>query len=376
MDKIVKKFSSSEEKQRFFSAFGFFQSEVGSSESFELFKTREGEGTIFVSLDSIQISNILNAPVENILRLQENFNVSILNHVEAINYLLDSAVPFIDTETIFDPDKKTIYAAKPGLVIGRSGKNIKKLARVFDSPIKVLSLQNESEGILRVQSMVDGPTIEQENGTKRWFVNGKLHREDGPAVEEPDGTKEWYINGKRHREDGPAVEKPDGTKKWYINGKLHKENGPAIEEPDGTKEWWINGKYHREDGPAMELSDGTKKWYFNDKLHREDGPAIELPNGTKKWYVNGQLHRENGPAVERADGTKEWYINGRLHREDGPAIEEPDGTKEWWVNDFKLTEEQFFTRYIAPIFKQKARILMEGLRKNIQQTKTSEKNYI
>ena len=35
------------------------------------------------------------------------------------------------------------------------------------------------------------------SGTKRWYLNGKLHREDGPAVEEADGTKEYYLNGKQ-----------------------------------------------------------------------------------------------------------------------------------------------------------------------------------
>ena len=33
-------------------------------------------------------------------------------------------------------------------------------------------------------------------GEKRWFLNGKLHREDGPAVEYPVGTKLWYLKGK------------------------------------------------------------------------------------------------------------------------------------------------------------------------------------
>ena len=35
----------------------------------------------------------------------------------------------------------------------------------------------------------------------------------------PDGTKHWYINGKLHRTDGPAVEYTDGSKEWYLNGK-------------------------------------------------------------------------------------------------------------------------------------------------------------
>jgi hypothetical protein len=33
------------------------------------------------------------------------------------------------------------------------------------------------------------------NGTKRWYLNGKLHREDGPAIEYADGNKGWYLNG-------------------------------------------------------------------------------------------------------------------------------------------------------------------------------------
>jgi hypothetical protein len=43
------------------------------------------------------------------------------------------------------------------------------------------------------------------------------------------GTKRWYLNGKLHREDGPAVEYTDGTKVWRQRGKLHRIGGPAIE---------------------------------------------------------------------------------------------------------------------------------------------------
>ena len=57
------------------------------------------------------------------------------------------------------------------------------------------------------------------DGSKRWYLNGKLHCEDGPAVEWPDGEKQWYLNGKLHREDGPAVEYPNGTKYWYLNNE-------------------------------------------------------------------------------------------------------------------------------------------------------------
>ena len=49
---------------------------------------------------------------------------------------------------------------------------------------------------------------------------------------------------------------PNGSKQWYLNGKLHREGGPAIERANGTKVWYLNGKPHREDGPAYEDSDG------------------------------------------------------------------------------------------------------------------------
>jgi len=80
-----------------------------------------------------------------------------------------------------------------------------------------------------------------------------------------DGTKRWYLNGKLHCEDGPAVEWPNGEKHWYLNGKLHREDGPAIECANGRKCWYLNGKKHREDGPAVEYAGGTKRWFFNDE---------------------------------------------------------------------------------------------------------------
>ena len=57
-----------------------------------------------------------------------------------------------------------------------------------------------------------------EQGTTRWYLDDKLHRENGPAVEYVDGSKKWFLDGKLHRADGPAIERADGTKEWYING--------------------------------------------------------------------------------------------------------------------------------------------------------------
>jgi hypothetical protein len=60
------------------------------------------------------------------------------------------------------------------------------------------------------------PVID-DDGTKRWFLNDKLHRENGPAVVYKHGGKAWYIHGKLHRENGPAIEFVNNV--WFLNGK-------------------------------------------------------------------------------------------------------------------------------------------------------------
>ena len=49
----------------------------------------------------------------------------------------------------------------------------------------------------------------------------------------------------RHREDGPAIEDVEGNKEWWVNGKLHRLDGPAVEYSDGVKEWWVNDVHIR-----------------------------------------------------------------------------------------------------------------------------------
>ena len=63
-------------------------------------------------------------------------------------------------------------------------------------------------------------------GNKSYYKDKEmmiLHREDRPAIENVDGSKDWFLNGKRHREDGPAVEYTCGDKAWYLNGVEYTE---------------------------------------------------------------------------------------------------------------------------------------------------------
>lgn len=134
-----------------------------------------------------------------------------------------------------------------------------------------------------------------------------------PLVEFPntlnifDGSKKWYHEGKLHRENGPAVIYSNGHQEWYRKGKLHRDDGPAVIYPDGSEEWYVNGYRHRLNGPAV-IMNGKEKWYQYGYLNRLDGPAV-ITNGEEKWYQSGFLHRLDGPAVI-SNGEEKWYIDG------------------------------------------------------------------
>ena len=74
--------------------------------------------------------------------------------------------------------------------------------------------------------------------------NANLSRNFRGIVEWPDGSKVWWLNGKLHRVDGPAFERADGSKAWYVDGRcvyaLHKSIVDYIVIEDGlpsTMEW-------------------------------------------------------------------------------------------------------------------------------------------
>jgi hypothetical protein len=65
------------------------------------------------------------------------------------------------------------------------------------------------------------------------------------------GTKRWYVNHKLHREDGPAIEYANGNKSWYVHDELHRTTGPAVEFANGTNRWWLYGHQYSFDRYAI-----------------------------------------------------------------------------------------------------------------------------
>ena len=67
------------------------------------------------------------------------------------------------------------------------------------------------------------------SGTKRWHINGELHKVDEPAVVYTNGTKMWFQHGILHRENGPAVERLNGSNSWYLFNRFYTEKEFKIE---------------------------------------------------------------------------------------------------------------------------------------------------
>jgi hypothetical protein len=105
------------------------------------------------------------------------------------------------------------------------------------------------------------------------------------------GTRKHYVNGKLHRSDGPALEcLRTGTKVYYEHGRTHRDGGRPAYVAKGRMEYWVNGVKHRVDGPAV-VTLNEEIWYVNGEKHREDGPAYVNKHGLEEWYTNGVLQR-------------------------------------------------------------------------------------
>jgi hypothetical protein len=102
-------------------------------------------------------------------------------------------------------------------------------------------------------------------------------------ITDEEGTKRWYLNNKLHREDGPAIEYENGDIWWMKDDLLHREDGPAIEYSDGTKEWCLNGKKYTEEQFLQNLKAKvvkTKSKVELDKAAEKEGQTVRSIDGT------------------------------------------------------------------------------------------------
>jgi len=76
-----------------------------------------------------------------------------------------------------------------------------------------------------------------------FISNKRIQKTEIPSLEIKDEDKTYtWSDGRNY------IERADGTKEWYLNGKLHRIDGPAIERANGDKEWWLNGERQKSIG--------------------------------------------------------------------------------------------------------------------------------
>ena len=135
----------------------------------------------------------------------------------------------------------------------------------------------------------------------------------------------------------------DGSKSWYLNGKLHREDGPAVESADGDKYWWLNGKKVTEEevmgkqsqesaleelyrlGQEMDASDNVNSpsHYNQAGIECIDAIKASLGDGYQD-YCKGNVMKylwrykyKNGiEDLKKA----QWYLNSMIY-----SLQEEDG---------------------------------------------------
>ena len=145
------------------------------------------------------------------------------------------------------------------------------------------------------------------DGTKAWYLNGKLHREDGPAIEWPDGSKQWYLNGKEYIEKDwkKAVAKlKKGDRQLPNLSKINLDldlppkkdstdpSSPNYPNFGGEDSAWPKKHPNLGEGNAyaymLKFKDGRREFYNKtNQLHHTAGPALRSPTGHVFYFLNG-----------------------------------------------------------------------------------------
>lgn len=201
------------------------------------------------------------------------------------------------------------------------------------SSIVTLKLSRENTTIpMNFTGIVVWPT-----GLKKWFKDGKKHREDGPAVQYPNGIGYWYTHGKF--KESPKSGSPS---KENMNSTFFFKDTPLIKRPKKSD-------YIEVLPVSAEEFDCTQKGWF-EKL-KEKKPVVNVKQQEKvplPWlnektiYISTIYLGDNEPYPEnftgkivRDSGILEWRHNGKYHRENGPAVIFPDYLSFYQYGEFR-----------------------------------------
>ncbi len=103
-------------------------------------------------------------------------------------------------------------------------------------------------------------------GEESWYMQGEWENDSGSIF--------FYKNGVVDNGDEPAIISNNGNKRWYKDGFLHRENDLPATESKFLIEWFKHGLAHRENGPAaiffLPQDEVLNKWYLEGKQYTEE----------------------------------------------------------------------------------------------------------
>lgn len=79
---------------------------------------------------------------------------------------------------------------------------------------------------------------------------------------------------------------PNGDKRWYLDGRLHREGGPAIEYGNGDKGWYLHGTPHRLDGPAFDFAERQTYFFEGHQISQEASEKIARRTHRSRSRIN------------------------------------------------------------------------------------------
>jgi hypothetical protein len=149
------------------------------------------------------------------------------------------------------------------------------------------------------------PAITYADGSKAWMQLGTYFRaRNAYTFETANGTKMWLDKAGvlQSVDDDPAVFTARGSRRWYHEGKLHRDQGPAEITTCGTMRWLRHGQLHRVGMPAVVHSTGDLYFFEDGELHREGGlPAVEYHTMETEYWIKGKrINVDGSPWVGEA----------------------------------------------------------------------------
>ena len=158
------------------------------------------------------------------------------------------------------------------------------------------------------------PLLNIANGTKGWYLNGKLHREEGPAIEYANGDKFWYLNGEEVTE-----EEVMGNKE-----RKNMNNQRTLPLVQPVSEMVRDYSFLSKQPPSPSLYEDLIEEEYGE-FRKSRVAEDKLKELSDLVYVSYGYARDKGWDLDEAVRRVHENNIGRMYQEDGTILRRDDG---------------------------------------------------